>query len=187
MHQCLLRRGESNPWYHCKGMSLSIVSSGIFSQLAWKYWDPFIISGRATVLPKAAGEVKALVRPFLASNIKLPAFLGRPLKNLEDALCKFDEYYRSDFDWNHGTPKLPATFQGCLEEIEGVEIRRTTGLLLALVYLRWVLIYFDFRDARRVGRGGLLGRDWVKHVFGNQGTDASEVAIFWKKESFFAF
>jgi len=63
-----LRRGESNPWYHCKG--------------------------RATVLPKAAGEVKALVRPFLASNIKLPAFLGRPLKNLEDALCKFDEYYR---------------------------------------------------------------------------------------------
>ena len=57
-----------------------------------------MISGRATVLPKAAGEVKALVRPFLASNIKLPAFLGRPLKNLEDALCKFDEYYRSDFD-----------------------------------------------------------------------------------------
>ena len=39
--------------------------------------------------------------------------------------------------------------------------------MLALVYLRWVLIYFDFRDARRVGRGGLLGRDGVTHVLGS--------------------
>ena len=73
--------------------------------------------------------------------MKLPAFLGQPLslKNVGDVLCEFDDYYRCELieimvHQNYLQPSRGACKRAALEmEIAGVELRRTTGLLLALV------------------------------------------------------